>query len=378
MAGLKVVQLASYVDLIFASLLAVGGVAALTYAQVIYLLPISLFGMSVAAAELPTLSTMDHGDRAQVISRLDDGLGRVAFFVVPSMIAFVLVGDLVVATLYQGRNFTASDAVQVGAILALYSFGLIASTSSRLLQSALYGVGDTRNPAVYAVLRVVLSTAIGVALMFPLDAIRAGTEGFALVGDLTWQIAPEELRSGTENRLRMGAAGLAIGASIGAWFEWFLLRARIRLVFARPRLGGPYAGRIVLAGGVESLSDIPILHSRRMSQLLVAASKAKTLGQRLKLFAQVRPCPARFTRRQVPAFRLCHQPDGATPDGRRPAYRSCWGDEASSIPGACRASRWGPSRACDGSIRATPAGWCSPPRRADRSPNVAGSPASNP
>ena len=46
---------------------------------------------------------------------------------------------------------------------------------------------------------------------------------------------------------------------------------------------------MILAGGVESLSDIPVLHSRRFSRLLVDASKAKTLGQRLGIFAQVRP-----------------------------------------------------------------------------------------
>ena len=46
---------------------------------------------------------------------------------------------------------------------------------------------------------------------------------------------------------------------------------------------------VVLAGGVESLSDIPILHSRRFSQILVDASKAKSLGQRLATFARVRP-----------------------------------------------------------------------------------------
>ena len=46
---------------------------------------------------------------------------------------------------------------------------------------------------------------------------------------------------------------------------------------------------VVLAGGVESLSDIPILHSKRMSQILVALSKAKSLGERLRLLASVRP-----------------------------------------------------------------------------------------
>jgi acetyl-CoA acyltransferase len=46
---------------------------------------------------------------------------------------------------------------------------------------------------------------------------------------------------------------------------------------------------VIMAGGVESLSDIPVLHSRRFSRLLVEASKAKSLGQRLGILAQVRP-----------------------------------------------------------------------------------------
>jgi acetyl-CoA acyltransferase len=46
---------------------------------------------------------------------------------------------------------------------------------------------------------------------------------------------------------------------------------------------------VVIAGGTESLSDIPILHSRRFADLLVEASKAKTLGQRLARLARLRP-----------------------------------------------------------------------------------------
>jgi len=46
---------------------------------------------------------------------------------------------------------------------------------------------------------------------------------------------------------------------------------------------------VVIAGGAESLSDIPILASRRLSEILVAASRAKTLGARLGAFARIRP-----------------------------------------------------------------------------------------
>src|SRR5216110_876249 len=46
---------------------------------------------------------------------------------------------------------------------------------------------------------------------------------------------------------------------------------------------------VVLAGGVESLSDIPILASRRLADILVEASKAKSLGARLRAFSRIRP-----------------------------------------------------------------------------------------
>jgi putative peptidoglycan lipid II flippase len=246
-AGRGGVQLASYVDLAVASLLAFGAFSALTYAQVLYLLPISLFGMSVAAAELPTLSTMDRSDRPRIVARLDDGLGRVAFFVVPSTLAFLLAGDLVAASVFQWRAFSPSASVQVGVILAVYSLGMLASTSSRLLQSALYGAGDTRNPAIYAVMRVVLSLIVGVALMFPLDGFGVTADGVRLVGDLSWSIAPEELREGPESFFRLGATGLAFGAAVGSWFELLLLRIRVGIVFGTTRLGGAHARAIAAA-----------------------------------------------------------------------------------------------------------------------------------
>src|SRR5919109_944557 len=46
---------------------------------------------------------------------------------------------------------------------------------------------------------------------------------------------------------------------------------------------------VVLAGGVESLSDLPILHSRRFSRILVEASKARSMGGRVGTLARVRP-----------------------------------------------------------------------------------------
>ncbi|XP_065331872.1 trifunctional enzyme subunit beta, mitochondrial [Cloeon dipterum] len=46
---------------------------------------------------------------------------------------------------------------------------------------------------------------------------------------------------------------------------------------------------VIVAGGVEFMSDVPIRHSRKMRSLLLRANKAKTMGQRLSLLSTIRP-----------------------------------------------------------------------------------------
>jgi acetyl-CoA acyltransferase len=46
---------------------------------------------------------------------------------------------------------------------------------------------------------------------------------------------------------------------------------------------------VILAGGVDTISDVPVLHTRKVAQILAAASRARSLRERLALFAQIRP-----------------------------------------------------------------------------------------
>ena len=90
--GRGAVQLLTYVDLFLASLLAVGAVSALTYAQVLYLLPISLFGMAVAAAELPELSRLGRSGAVAMRDRLGVGLERITFYVALAAALYLFAG----------------------------------------------------------------------------------------------------------------------------------------------------------------------------------------------------------------------------------------------------------------------------------------------
>jgi putative peptidoglycan lipid II flippase len=250
--GRGVVQLVGYVDLLLASLLVVGAVSAFTYAQVLYLLPISLFGMSVAAAELPELSRLAPGSGEAVRSRLEAGLGRIAFFVAPVQALYLTAGGVIAAALLQRGDFTGDDARLVWYVLAGSSLALVATTASRLLQNGLYALGDTRTPAVVAIARVALSASLGVFLMFQLDrvVVEPGTAELEVEGDFLQaplEPLPDEIRADETGPLRLGAVGLTVASSVGAWLELALLRRAMARRVGRVRIGGTH--RVAVAAG---------------------------------------------------------------------------------------------------------------------------------
>lgn len=197
-----VVQISAYVDQLFASLLGTGAVAGLTNAQLINMLPVSLFGMSVSAAELPAMSSAlgDHSEVAQYLrQRLNAGLRQIAFFVVPCAIGFLVLGDVIATALFQTGRFKHADSLYVWAILAGSAVGLLASTLGRLYSSAYYALRDTRTPLRYAIIRVLLTTGLGYVCAIPLP-VWLGIEP------------------------RWGAAGLTASAGVAGWVEFTLLR----------------------------------------------------------------------------------------------------------------------------------------------------------
>lgn len=241
-----VVNLSGWVDLVLAAQLAHGAVALLGYAQTFYILPISLFGMSVAASELPELSRM-RGDAAPILAgRVAEALRRVSYFLIPSALAYLALGDVVVAALFETGAFGPAQSLATWAVLGAYALGLAASASSRVLSSAFYALHDTRTPARIAYLRVAVSAGLGIALMFPLD-------GYGFAG------------------LRLGAAGLALGASAGAWLEFVLLRRALgRAIGGHGPGSGPVA-RMTLAASLAAGAGVAIQLAAPPAHPLVVA-----------------------------------------------------------------------------------------------------------
>jgi putative peptidoglycan lipid II flippase len=225
--GRGVVQISAYVDTVLASLLPTGAVAGLSYAQVIYTLPVSLFGMSVSAAELPEMASAQgtEAERAAFLrARLSAGLRQIAFFVVPSAMAFLALGDLVAGALYQSGAFTRGMTVYVWGILAGSAVGLLASTMGRLYASTYYALQDTRTPLRFAVVRVLLTVALGYTAALPLPRL--------LGLDPRW-----------------GAAGLTASAGIAGWIEFALLRGALGRRIGAADLPASFLARLWAAAG---------------------------------------------------------------------------------------------------------------------------------
>jgi len=222
-----VVQISAYIDALLASFLPTGALAALVYAQTLYTLPVSLFGMSVSAAELPVLSSaLGETDEvnAYLRNRLNAGLRQIAFFVIPSAIAFLALGDVIAGAIYQTGQFTRRDSVYVWAILAGSAVGLLATTLGRLYASLYYALKDTRTPLRYAALRVFLTAVLGYICALPLPPLLG--------------LSP-----------RWGVVGLTTSAGFCGWLELALLRNSLKRRIGRTGLSSLFIFELCVAAG---------------------------------------------------------------------------------------------------------------------------------
>ena len=247
-----VVQISAYIDSLLVSFLPSGGASALAYAQTLNSLPVSLFGMAISAAELPAMSSA-LGTQEEIATtlrqRLAAGLQNIAYFVIPSAVAFIVLGDVVVATVYRSGHFGSSDVTFVWTVLAGSGVGLLASTSGRLYSSAFYALRNTRTPLNFALIRVALTLGLGYFFALPLPRL--------LGIDHRW-----------------GVAGLTLSAGMAGWVEFTLLRralqARIGAVVASvSRVARLWLGALIASACAYGVKRVLPFHRPELVGLCV-------------------------------------------------------------------------------------------------------------
>jgi putative peptidoglycan lipid II flippase len=247
--GRGVIQLSGLVDTLLVSFLGAGANATFSYAQTLYLLPMSLLGTGEAAAALPemaraTAETDVERRNADLRRQLGGSLARVVVLTAPAMVALVIFGGELVTLLLQTGDFGPGSTERVREPLAAYGFALLANASGRIFATTSYALGDTRGPARTALARVVASTLISLALM----------------------------RS-------FGVLGVVLGAVIAAWVEAFALGIRVRAAIGGLDLQRVPIVRVALlaaacagAGVAARAALSPSLHARPLGAAIVLAA----------------------------------------------------------------------------------------------------------
>ncbi|MGK2859188.1 MAG: murein biosynthesis integral membrane protein MurJ [Thermoanaerobaculia bacterium] len=243
--GRGVIQLSAFVDELIGSFLGTAAMAGIAYAQTLYMLPVSLFAMSIAAAELPEMSSA-LGTAEEIGAKLRARIGaaqrQIAFLVVPSIVAFLAIGTFLVSGLFETGKFGRAETHYVAWILGGYSIGLFAVTLGRLYSSAFYALRDTKTPLRFAIIRIFVAIVLGLTLAIPLRPYWV--EMIKRAGLSLPEISNAEKA--------IGAVGLTIAGGIASWIELVLLRrALARRIGATP-MDGSFLVRVwcaALAGG---------------------------------------------------------------------------------------------------------------------------------
>ena len=250
-----VLQISAYVDTLLASLLPAGAVTALTNAQTLYTLPVSLFGMSVSAAELPRCRARAATSRRSPHTCAPGSTAACAASRSSSCRRRWRSSRS--ATSWRRRSSrpdasASADATYVWGILAGSAVGLLASTLGRLYASTYYALRDTRTPLRFAIVRVALTIALGwlCALRLP-----------RFLG-----IDP-----------RWGAAGLTASAGVAGWVEFVLLRATLGRRIGRTGLAASYLARLWLVAAVAAAATLGVQHGLQLTQPIVRAAVAASV-----------------------------------------------------------------------------------------------------
>lgn len=183
------VQIAMFADTIIASLLPTGAVSSIYYADRLYQLPIGVIAIAAGTVLLPEMSRLIAANRVdEAHSAQNRTLALSLVLGAPFMVAFLIVPDLIMNTLFGHGAFTHADGAAAGAVLAAYALGLPAIVMIPSLVASFRSRLDTATPAIVSL--------IGIAINVVLKILLAK---------------------------RFGAPGLAFGTAVGAWVNCGLL-----------------------------------------------------------------------------------------------------------------------------------------------------------
>lgn len=147
--GLAVAQIDYTVDVVLASLISASSLVYFNFAQHLQLLPVGLFGATIAQAALPTLAEEVVGKNMEGFKKTFSlCLQQILFLVLPLSVLLIILRIPMVRLVFGAARFDWEATVLTGQVLAFFSLSLFAQSAVHLLARAFYALHDSRTPVI--------------------------------------------------------------------------------------------------------------------------------------------------------------------------------------------------------------------------------------
>lgn len=240
--GGAAVELKGLVDRVFGSWLPEGSIAALNFANRLYLLPNGILIIALLTVLYPTLVEYHvEGKVRDFKETFRQGAGLIILLVLPMMVGLILLREPVVRVLFERGRFDAEATANTAYALGFYGLGLLALGLQLLMYRAFYAMRDTLTPMIMTMIMVVLNILFNWLLIGPMahGGIALGTAlalniGTGILGYLLWRkIGNFGGRQLFETLWKSGVAAAGMG---------------VLLFFGRGYLAGGGAEQVVMLG----------------------------------------------------------------------------------------------------------------------------------
>jgi putative peptidoglycan lipid II flippase len=281
--GTAIVQLNLVVNTSLASEMGTGAISAITYAWLLMLLPQGIFAQAVGTAAFPTFAAQAaRGERERMRRALAATLRAVCFLSIPATMGLLVLGQPLVALLFERGAFNASSTADVVWALAFFALGLVGHAGLEVIARAFYALHDTFTPVWVGGLAMALNLTLSLTLPGAFAALGWMPHGgLALANSVATLLETAALLvlirgrlGGIEDRrtlagfARSGLAALAMGAALLGW-RALLPNAPSLLVGGGGVLLGiaVYLGVASLTRAEELQMAADMIRSRRMTKM---------------------------------------------------------------------------------------------------------------
>lgn len=146
-----------------------GSVSHLYYSQRLYQLPLGIFGISLATAIFPVMSSLSaKKDYTALTKTVSQGICSCLFIALPATVGLIAIAKPLISLAFQHGQFTSADTDMVAWTLLFYALGLCGYFAQQLLTRAFYSMQDSKTPMISAAIAVIANIILNLTLLWPL------------------------------------------------------------------------------------------------------------------------------------------------------------------------------------------------------------------